>query len=97
MRSAVSVLVVVFLVFAAVGAVVAAEMSGEVKAVDAAKGVLKLSSGTMEVPFDCEKGSIISDVKVGEKVTVEYTEKGGKKVATKVSPMKAKSKAPVGC
>jgi hypothetical protein len=97
MRSAASVLVVLFLVFAVAGAAFAAEMSGEVKAVDTAKGVLKLSSGTMEVPFDCETGSIIMHVKVGDKVTVEYTEKGGKKIATKVTPMAAKPKASVGC
>ncbi len=97
MRTAVSVLMVMFLVFAVAGAALAAEMSGEVKAVDAAKGMLKLSSGTMETAFDCETGSVVKDVKVGEKVTVEYTEKGGKKMATKVTPMKAKPKAAVGC
>jgi len=97
MRRAVAVLLVMFLVFVVAGAALAAEMSGEVKAVDAAKGVLKLSSGTMEVAFDCETGSVVKDVKVGDKVTVEYTEKGGKKMATRVSPMKAKPKAAVGC
>ncbi len=97
MRRAVSVLMVVFLVLGVAGAVFAAEMSGEVKAVDMGKGMLKLSSGTMEAAFDCETGSILKDVKVGDKVTVEYNEKGGKKMATKVSPMKAKPKASVGC
>ncbi len=97
MRRAVSVLMVVFLVFGFAGAVLAAEMSGEVKAVDAAKGMIKLSSGSMETAFDCETGSVVKDVKVGDKVTVEYTEKGGKKMATKVTPMKAKPKAAVGC
>jgi hypothetical protein len=95
MRTTVSVLMVVFLVFVVAGAALAAEMSGEVKAVDAAKGVLKLSSGSKEAAFDCETGSVIKDVKVGDKVTVEYTEKDGKKMVTKVSAQKAK--APVGC
>ncbi len=97
MRTMASVLMVMFLVFAVAGAALAAEMSGEVKAVDAAKGTLKLSSGTMETAFDCETGSVVKDVKVGDKVTVEYMEHGGKKMATKVSPMKAKPKAAVGC
>ncbi len=97
MRRTVAVLMAVFLVFVVAGAALAAEMSGEVKAVDAAKGVLKLSTGSMEVAFDCETGSVVKDVKVGDKVTVEYMEHGGKKMATKVSPMKAKPKAAVGC
>ena len=97
MKTAVSVLIVALLVFAVAGAAFAAEMSGEVKAVDAGKGMLKLSTGSMEVPFDCETGSMIMNIKVGDKVTVEYTEKNGKKVATKVTAEKAKPKAAVGC
>lgn len=77
-----------------VGAAIAAEMSGEVTAVDAAKGTLTLKSGSVNVGFDCETGSLVKDVKVGDKVTVQYTEEGGKKKATKVGPMK---KAAVGC
>ena len=93
----VAVLVVVFLVFAVAGAVFAAEMSGVVKAVDAAKGTITLSSGTVDVPFDCEQ-PMIANVKVGDKVKVEYTEKEGKKVATKITAEKAPMKnAPVGC
>ncbi len=97
MKRGIAVLMVTFLVLAFVGAAFAAEMSGEVKAVDAAKGVLKLSSGTVETAFDCETGSVVKDVKVGDKVTVEYMDHGGKKMATKVTPMKAKPKAAVGC
>jgi Cu/Ag efflux protein CusF len=87
--------VVAMIVLAVCGVALAAEMSGDVKAVDAAKGVLELSSGSVNVPFDCEKGSLISDVKVGDKVTVVYTEKNGKKVVSEVK--KAKKKAAVGC
>lgn len=97
MRITASIVMAVFLVFSVAGAALAAEMSGEVKAVDAAKGVLTLSSGAIETAFDCETGSVIKDVKVGDKVTVQYTEKGGKKLATKVTPQKAKPKAAVGC
>ncbi|HTF99663.1 MAG TPA: DUF1344 domain-containing protein [Nitrospirota bacterium] len=82
-------------VIALAGVVVAAEMSGDVKAVDPVKGNLTLSSGTINVGFDCEKGSLISDVKVGDKVTVVYTEKDGKKIVSEVK--KQKKKAAVGC
>lgn len=90
-----AVVVLVALVLTAfAGVALAAEMSGEVTAVDAAKGTLTLKSGSVAVGFDCETGSIAKDVKVGDKVTVTYTEEGGKKKATKISPMK---KAAVGC
>lgn len=86
---------IVFVLLAFVGVALAAELSGEVTAVDAAKGVLKLKTGSVEAAVDCETGSIIKDVKVGDKVTVEYKEENGKKKAVKVTPMK--KKAPVGC
>ncbi len=93
MKRAMIVLLIGFVVAVFVGAALAAEMSGEVTAVDAAKGTLTLKSGTAEAGFDCEKGSLIKDVKVGEQVTVEYKEEGGKKIVTKVSPMMMKKKA----
>ena len=74
----------VLLVVAGVALAVEKEMSGEVTAVDAAKGTLTLKSGSVEAGFDCETGSLIKDVKVGDKVTVQYKEEGGKKKATKV-------------
>ncbi len=85
-----------FLVVAAlltvVGLAIAAEMSGEVTAVDAAKGTLTLKSGSATAGFDCEKGSMLKDVKVGDNVTVQYTEKGGKKKATSVTKAAAPAK-----
>ena len=87
--------VVALMVFVVAGLAVAAEMSGVVKAVDPVKGDLQLTSGAINVGFDCEKGSLISDVKVGDKVTVVYTEKGGKKYVSEVK--KEKKKAAVGC
>jgi hypothetical protein len=91
MKRVTIVLFVGFVLLAFAGAVIAAEMSGEVTAVDAAKGTLVLKSGKVEVGVDCETGSMIKDVKVGDKVTVEYKEQGGKKIATKVKPMKPKA------
>jgi hypothetical protein len=95
MKVATSLVLVVFVLFTFVGVALALEVSGEVTAVDAAKGTLALKSGTIATGFDCETGSLIKDVKVGDKVTVEYKEEGGKKKATKVTPMK--KKAAVGC
>jgi Neuraminidase (sialidase) len=95
MKVATSVVLVVFILFTFVGVALAMEMSGEVTAVDAAKSTITLKSGTLEASIDCEDGSIVKDVKVGDMVTVEYKEEGGKKKATKVMPMKRK--APVGC
>lgn len=84
-----------FVLLVAVGVALAVEkeMSGEVTAVDAAKGTLTLKSGSVEAGFDCETGSMIKDVKVGDKVTVQYKEEGGKKKATKVwaTPMQKKT------
>ena len=93
-RCAMSLFLVVFVLLTFVGIALAAEMSGDVTAVDPAKGNLTLKSGTIDAAFDCEKGSVIKDVKVGDKVTVQYTDKDGKKLATKVTPMK---KTNVGC
>lgn len=92
MKAAASFFVIAFVLLTFVGVAVAKEMSGEVTAVDAAKGTLTLKSGTVEAPFDCETGSMIKDVKVGDKVTVQYKEKDGKKIATKVTPKKMKAK-----
>jgi hypothetical protein len=86
MKRATIVLLVSLIAVFFTGWVLAAEMSGEVTAVDAANGALTLKSGTLEAGFDCEKGSLIKDVKVGDMVTVEYKEAGGKKIVTKVAP-----------
>jgi len=88
-------IVVVLLTF--VGVALAAEMSGDVIAVDSAKGSLTLKAGTVLAGYDCEVGSLIKEVKVGDHVTVQYKEEGGKKILTKVTPMKMKKKGNVGC
>jgi len=86
MKALRSLFLIGFVLLISVGVAIAVEkeMSGEVTAVDAAKGTLTLKSGSVEAGFDCETGSLIKDVKVGDKVTVQYKEEGGKKKATKV-------------
>ena len=95
MKQAMSVILIVLVLSVFAGVALAAELSGEVTAVDAAKGTLTLKTGTVAAGFDCETGSLIKEVKVGDKVTVQYKEEGGKKITTKVTPMK--KKASVGC
>ncbi len=90
MKRAMSLFLIAFVLLVFVGVALAAEMSGEVTAVDTAKGTLTLKSGSVTAGFDCETGSLIKDVKVGDHVTVQYKEEGGKKIATKVTPMMMK-------
>ncbi len=90
-----SVILVVLALLA--GAAAAAEMTGTVSAVNAQKGMLKVKSEKIEAGFDCETGSILAGIKVGDTVTVEYTEAGGKKKATSVTPVMIKKTAPTGC
>jgi hypothetical protein len=94
MRATLSVLMIAFVLLTFVGVAVATNMFGEVVAVDAAQGTLTLKSGGVNVGFDCEKGALSEDVKVGNQVTVEYKEVGGKKTATKVTVKKMKVVAP---
>lgn len=96
MKRAISLFLIVIVLLTFVGVALAAEMSGEVTAVDSAKGSLTLKSGEVAAGYDCE-GSLVKDVKVGDKVTVQYKEEGGKKMATQVTPMKIKKKGNVGC
>jgi len=95
MKQATSVFLIVLVLLTFAGAAFGEESSGVVTAVDAAKGTLTLKTGTVAESFDCETGSLIKEVKVGDKITVEYQEKGGKKITIKVSPTKKESH--VGC
>ena len=92
-RGVILVLVAVILMVVA-GAAFAAEMSGTVSSMDAAKGTLTIKNEKVDVGFDCEVGSLMKDVKVGDMVTVQYNEVKGMKKATKITP---KKKAAVGC
>ena len=78
---------VVFFLLTFVGVALAAEMSGVVTAVDIGKSTITLDSGKMNVSFDCEIGSLLKDIKVGDMVTLKYTEENGKKLATSVTRM----------
>ena len=93
MKTVVTFFIIAFALLTFIGTAVAKEITGEVTAVDTMKGTLTLKSGTVEAPFDCETGSLIKDVKVGDHVTVQYKEAGGKKIATKVTAKKKKAAA----
>ncbi len=90
MKVARSVVLVAVVLFTFVGAALASEMSGVVTSVNAEKNTITLKSQTMESSYDCEVGSLLKDVKVGDAVTVEYKETAGKKKVTKISPMEKK-------
>jgi hypothetical protein len=59
---------------------------GEVTAVDAKAGTVTISRGEKTFAAD-EK--LLSDVKVGDKVSVKFTKKDGKLTATAIKPAKA--------
>jgi len=56
-----------------VGAAFAADATGTIKSLDAAKNVLTLDSGTT---YEVAKYVSLSGFEVGEKVTVSYTQSG---------------------
>jgi len=95
MKSSVLFLLITAVLLILVGSAFAAEMSGVVTAIDTQHNTLTVKSSTVDAGFDCETGTLLKGVKVGDQVTVEYTEAGGKKKATKITPMA--KKAPVGC
>jgi hypothetical protein len=96
MKRTISIFIAVVVLLTFVGVALAAEMSGEVIAVDSAKGSLTLKSGEVAAGYDCE-GSLVKDIKVGDHVTIQYKEEGGKKIITTVTPMKMKKKPVTGC
>jgi len=84
-RAAILFPLVAAVVLAFAGPALAMEMSGVVTAVDVEKSTITLKSEKMPVSFDCETGSMVKDIKVGDTVTVQFTEEGGKKLATSVT------------
>jgi hypothetical protein len=90
MQRLLSALFICVVLLSSAGAAHAAEMSGEVVAVDAVKASFTLKSGTVTADFACETNSLIKQVRVGSKVVVQYKEKSGKKTAVKITPMKKK-------
>ena len=96
MKGTVLFLLVVAALLLLAGGAFANEMSGTITAIDTQHNTLTLKSETMNAGFDCETGSLLKGLKVGDQVTIQYSEEGGKKKATKITPMMMK-KAPVGC
>ena len=91
------ILLVGAVIVALAGAAAAKELSGVVTAVDVEKSVLTLKTGKLSVSVDCETGSLLKGIKVGDTVTVLYTEEGGRKLATSVTrkaPVQEEAPAP---
>lgn len=72
----------------------AATMIGKVQKVDAVARTLTVEEGTKDVAFSLDanarilngpKAIALSSLKVGDRVTVEYKEQGGKHLATRVA------------
>jgi len=95
MKGTVLLLFITAVLVTLVGAAFANEMSGVVTAIDTQHNTVTVKSSTMDAGFDCETGTLLKGVKVGDQVTIEYREEGGKKMTTKITPMM--KKAPVGC
>jgi len=81
----------VMLAFA--GSAVAMDISGVVSAVDHGKGNFVLKTETASVSIDCEKAALLKDIKVGDTVTVQYTEEGAKKLANSITRIAHKKEA----
>ena len=74
------------------------DATGEITAVDAKAGALSIKGRHADLTFtiakDCKvstadkKDATVADLKVGDKVTVAYTEEAGTKVAQKIGPPK---------
>lgn len=77
-----AVMVLVIAVF--VGTAFAAELRGNVEAVDKEKGSLSVRNGKELVEFECAPGTLKKRVRKDDEVTVQYTDEAGKRKATKV-------------
>ena len=97
MKGAALCLIIAAVVVTFAGVALAMEASGVVTAVNVEKSTITLKSETMAVSFDCESGSLLKGIKAGDRVTVTYTEEGGRKLATsvtRVAPKKEEAPAP---
>ena len=65
------------------GAAYAADATGTIKTLDAAKNVVTLDNGAT---YDIAKGVNLSGLKVGEKVKVTYTQSGKMMDASAIAP-----------
>ena len=74
------------------------ELTGGITAVDAKAGTLSIKKGKETTDFQVsakckvlltgKENQIVADLKVGDKVTVTYTEEGGAKVAHRIASPK---------
>ena len=65
------------------GAAYAADATGKIKTLDAAKSMVTLDNGAT---YDIAKGVSLSGFKVGEKVKVTYTQSGKMMDASAITP-----------
>jgi Cu/Ag efflux protein CusF len=65
------------------GAAYAADATGKIKTLDAAKSMVTLDNGAT---YDIAKGVSLSGFKVGEKVKVTYTQSGKMMDASAIAP-----------
>lgn len=65
------------------GAAYAADSTGTIKSLDAAKNLVTLDNGAT---YDVAKGVSLSGLKVGEKVKVTYTQSGKMMDASAITP-----------
>jgi Cu/Ag efflux protein CusF len=89
-RVTILVLLVAAVMLTVVGSALAMEMTGVVTAVDMEKSTVTINAEKMNVSFDCETGSLLKGINVGDTVKLKYTEENGKKLATavtRVAPM----------
>ena len=109
MKKAVSMIIAILFAVSVCGAALAAakvkvkQITGDVAAVDAAAKSLTVKGRSAEVvvsaddkttvKMDKEKKSL-SDVKVGDRVTVKYSESDGKNIARNIEIKPAKAAAP---
>jgi len=87
LKSKMPLFLIIFVLLTFIGVALAMEMTGEVTAVDVEKSTITIAAEKMNVSFDCETGTLLKGINVGDSVTVQYTESGGKKLATSVTRM----------
>ncbi len=98
MKKMVVMVILIAVCLVAAGAAFAAqEMTGSVTAVDMGKNTITVKGEKMEAAMDCETGSMLQGIKVGDVVNVKYDDLGKSKRAIKITPAKKAPKAAVGC
>ncbi len=86
-RVTILVLLVAAVMLTVVGSALATDLTGVVTAVNMEKSTITIAAEKMNVSFDCETGSLLKGINVGDTVKVQYSEENGKKLATTVVRM----------